>query len=86
VTGVIARWLRVFDEPHQRAIVESPSIAQTDNGREQVEGCGERENMTDFLRKTQARGVVARVAEYVVMLFIAVMSGVSTLRWLGILP
>jgi hypothetical protein len=51
----------------------------------QVEG-GRRENMTDFLRKTQATGVVANVAEYVVMLFVAVMTGVSTLRLLGILP
>jgi hypothetical protein len=42
--------------------------------------------MTDFLRKAGAPGVVASVAEYVVMLFVAVMTGVSTLRLLGILP
>jgi hypothetical protein len=42
--------------------------------------------MTDFLRKTVASGVVASVAEYVVMLFVALMTGVSTLRLLGILP
>jgi hypothetical protein len=42
--------------------------------------------MTDFLRRTQTTGVVANVAEYVVMLFVAIMTGVSTLRLLGILP
>jgi hypothetical protein len=47
---------------------------------------GRRENMTDFLRKTGAPAVVANIAEYVVMLFVAVMTGVSTLRLLGILP
>jgi hypothetical protein len=52
----------------------------------QLKAAGRRENMTDFLRKTQATGVVANVAEYVVMLFVAVMTGVSTLRLLGILP
>jgi hypothetical protein len=52
----------------------------------QLKVAGRRENMTDFLRKTQATGVVANVAEYVVMLFVAVMTGVSTLRLLGILP
>jgi hypothetical protein len=42
--------------------------------------------MTEFLRKTRAPGAVVSVAEYVVMLFVAVMTGVSTLRLLGILP
>ena len=42
--------------------------------------------MTDFLRRTQTTGVVANVAEYVVMLFVAIMTGVSTLRLVGILP
>jgi hypothetical protein len=42
--------------------------------------------MAEYLRKTGALGVVASVAEYVVMLFVAVMTGVSTLRLLGILP
>jgi hypothetical protein len=42
--------------------------------------------MTEFLRKTRAPGAVVNVAEYVVMLFVAVMTGVSTLRLLGILP
>jgi DNA phosphorothioation-dependent restriction protein DptG len=51
-----------------------------------LKAAGRRENMTDFLRKRQATGVVANVAEYVVMLFVAVMTGVSTLRLLGILP
>jgi hypothetical protein len=86
VTWVIADWLRVFDEPHQRAIVESPSVAQTVGVENKLKAAGRRENMTDFLRKTQATGVVANVAEYVVMLFVAVMTGVSTLRLLGILP
>ena len=44
------------------------------------------EKMTEFLRKTRAPGVVVNVAEYVVMLFVALMTGVSTLRLLGILP
>jgi hypothetical protein len=38
------------------------------------------------LRKTGTADVVANVAEYMVMLFVAVMTGVSTLRLLGILP
>jgi hypothetical protein len=42
--------------------------------------------MAEFLRKTRATGAVANIAEYVVMLFVAVMTGVSTLRLLGILP
>jgi hypothetical protein len=42
--------------------------------------------MTEFLRRSRETGVVANVAEYVVMLFVAVMTGVSTLRLLGILP
>jgi hypothetical protein len=42
--------------------------------------------MTEFLRRSRTSGVVANIAEYVVMLFVAVMTGVSTLRLLGILP
>ncbi|HXM59798.1 MAG TPA: hypothetical protein VN950_03010 [Terriglobales bacterium] len=42
--------------------------------------------MTEFLRKTRASGVVENVAEYVVMLFVTAMTGLSTLRLLGILP
>ena len=42
--------------------------------------------MAEFLRKTRASGVVENVAEYLVMLFVAAMTAVSTLRLLGILP
>jgi|HubBroStandDraft_2_1064218.scaffolds.fasta_scaffold81145_2 hypothetical protein len=42
--------------------------------------------MTEFLRKTRATGMIANAAEYFVMLFVALMTGVSTLRLLGILP
>ena len=42
--------------------------------------------MTSFLRKAGAPGLIANVAEYLVMLFVAAMTGVSTLRLLGILP
>ena len=42
--------------------------------------------MTEFLRKTRASGVVENVAEYAVMLFVTAMTGLSTLRLLGILP
>ena len=42
--------------------------------------------MTEFLRKTFASDVMANIAEYLVMLFVALMTGVSTLRLLGILP
>ena len=42
--------------------------------------------MADIQPKTQASGVMAKIAEYAVMLFVAVMTGVSTLRLLGILP
>jgi hypothetical protein len=51
-----------------------------------LKAAGRRENMADFLSKTRTPGVVANIAEYVVMLFVAVMTGVSTLRLLGILP
>ena len=36
--------------------------------------------MTEFLSKTRASCVVENVAEYLVMLFVAAMTGVSTLR------
>ena len=42
--------------------------------------------MTEFLRKTGAYGRAADIAEYVVMLFVTLMTGVSTLRLLGLLP
>lgn len=42
--------------------------------------------MTSFLQKAQFHDAVASVAEYMVMLFVAVMTGVSTLRLLGLLP
>jgi hypothetical protein len=42
--------------------------------------------MVEFLRKTGAHGRLADLAEYVVMLFVTLMTGVSTLRLLGILP
>lgn len=42
--------------------------------------------MTELLRKARATDAIARVAEYVVVTFVAVMTGVSTLRLLGILP
>jgi hypothetical protein len=42
--------------------------------------------MTELLRKTSAYGRVADIAEYVVMLFVTLMTGVSTLRLLGLLP
>jgi hypothetical protein len=44
---------------------------------------GRRKHMTEFLRKN---GRLADIAEYVVMLFVTLMTGVSTLRLLGILP
>ena len=42
--------------------------------------------MTDFARKLRASDLIASAAEYVVMTFVALMTGVSTLRLLGILP
>lgn len=42
--------------------------------------------MTELLRKARTTDAVARVAEYAVATFVAVMTGVSTLRLLGILP
>jgi hypothetical protein len=44
------------------------------------------EIMTEFLRKAGSHGRLADIAEYVVMLFVTLMTGVSTLRLLGILP
>jgi len=49
--------------------------------------CESEENcMADFLRKTWSRRTVADIAEYMVMLFVTLMTGVSTLRLLGLLP
>ena len=42
--------------------------------------------MTEFLRKAGSQGRLADVAEYLVMLFVTLMTGMSTLRLLGILP
>ena len=42
--------------------------------------------MAEFLRKNVSNERVANLAEYVVMLFVTLMTGVSTLRLLGILP
>jgi hypothetical protein len=42
--------------------------------------------MADFLRKVKSNGRVADIAEYMVMLFVTLMTGMSTLRLLGILP
>jgi len=46
---------------------------------------GRRNNMTD-LAKTRVSKMAAKLAQYAVMLFVALMTGVSTLRLLGILP
>ena len=88
MTWVIPRWLLGFDQLHERAIVEFSPVAQSGNNPEQVwKDCRKgRENMTEFVRKTWASDVIASVAEYLVMMFVAVMTGVSTLRLLGILP
>jgi hypothetical protein len=42
--------------------------------------------MAEFLRKTRLVGYVGNIADYMVMLFVALMTGVSTLRLLGLLP
>jgi hypothetical protein len=42
--------------------------------------------MAEFLRKTVSNERAANVAEYLVMLFVMLMTGVSTMRLLGILP
>lgn len=42
--------------------------------------------MADFLRKTWAHRTMADLAEYLVMLFVMVLTGMSTLRLLGLLP
>jgi len=42
--------------------------------------------MASVLQKTQSSTVVASIVEYVVMLFVVVMTGLSTLRLLGMLP
>jgi hypothetical protein len=42
--------------------------------------------MTSFLHKARSHNVVANIIEYAVMLFVAVMTGVSTLRLLGMVP
>jgi hypothetical protein len=42
--------------------------------------------MSEFLRKAALNDRVANLAEYLVMLFVMLMTGVSTMRLLGILP
>jgi hypothetical protein len=42
--------------------------------------------MTSLLQRARCHNMVANVAEYVVMAFVAVMTGLSTLRLLGMLP
>jgi hypothetical protein len=42
--------------------------------------------MAEFLRREQVEGVIVNIAECVVMAFVTLMTGVSTLRLLGILP
>jgi hypothetical protein len=58
-------------------------MAQAGTSREQA---GRGKIMTEFLRKAGSLGRLADIAEYVVMLFVTLMTGVSTLRLLGILP
>jgi hypothetical protein len=42
--------------------------------------------MANFLGRMKLHGRVADIVEYVVMLFVTLMTGMSTLRLLGILP
>ena len=42
--------------------------------------------MSSLLQRAQSHSVVANIVEYVVMLFVTVMTGLSTLRLLGMLP
>jgi hypothetical protein len=72
----------------QRAIVELPPMAQSGYQSRTKLGrlTGRRKNMVEFLRKTGSHGRLADIAEYVVMLLVTLMTGVSTLRLLGILP
>jgi hypothetical protein len=49
-------------------------------------GIVRRTNMAEFVSKSRLRGCVADIADYTVMLFVALMTGVSTLRLLGLLP
>ncbi len=42
--------------------------------------------MTSILKTAQSNSLIANIVEYVVMLFVVVMTGVSTLRLLGMLP
>lgn len=42
--------------------------------------------MATVLQKAQSNERIAGIIEYVVMLFVVVMTGISTLRLLGMLP
>ena len=42
--------------------------------------------MASVLQKARSNSLVANIVEYVVMLFVVVMTGLSTLRLLGMLP
>jgi hypothetical protein len=61
-------------------------MAQSGTSREQVWKARWGEKMIESLKKTQTHNRVTYIAEYVVMLFVTLMTGLSTLRLLGILP
>jgi hypothetical protein len=46
----------------------------------------EENQMVEFLSRARLRSCMADIADYTVMLFVALMTGVSTLRLLGLLP
>jgi hypothetical protein len=74
--------------PHQLAIVELEVMAQTGWQVENKLGrvYGRKRIMASVLQKTQSNSLAANILEYVVMLFVVLMTGLSTLRLLGILP
>jgi hypothetical protein len=61
-------------------------VAQSGTSREEVWKAFWGRKMIESLRKAQSQSRVTYVAEYVVMLFVTLMTGLSTLRLLGILP
>ncbi len=75
-----------FESPTNEPLLKCRPWAKLVAVQNKFEVRREERAMTEFLRKTRASGVVENVAEYVVMLFVAAMTGLSTLRLLGILP
>ncbi len=85
MTTVILRGYRGLTKPTDEPLLKPCRQRTLDIAENNPELWG-KWKMTELLRKARTTDAIARIAEYVVVTFVAVMTGVSTLRLLGILP